>query len=91
MIDAPIQEAIKILNDNGRKTMYCCAGHYRGSGELCEIQVVFTSFTDSAPKGWKKNYERGIVYFDFRPKDKEEFRTIQEREINKLIEWGKEK
>lgn len=91
MIDAPIQKAIKTLNENDKKTMYCCAGHYRGPNELCEIQVMFVDVVDSAPKGWKKNYERGNIYFDFRPKDKEDFRTIQEREINKLIEWGKEK
>lgn len=86
MIDAPIQKAIKILNDNGKTTRYCCAGHYRGENKFCEIQVLFFKAVDSAPDGWKKSKEN--ICYDFFPKNIEEFKAIQEKEINKLIEWG---
>lgn len=87
MIDAPIQRAIKVLNENGLKTRFCCAGHYKGPNSFTEIQVMFQQKIINAPIGWKISGGNNI-YFDFYPKNKEEFHTIQEKEIDNLITWA---
>jgi hypothetical protein len=88
MIDAPIQRAIKVLNENELKTRFCCAGHYRGPNSLVEIQVMFQQKITNAPIGWELNCGKTNIYFDFYPKDREEFHAIQEKEIDNLIAWA---
>ena len=87
MIDYAIQEAIKTLNDNGLITAFCCAGHYKKPHKMVEIQVKFAHKIKNAPEGWKINNNNNI-YFDFHPKSREEFEIVQNKEIQKLIEWG---
>lgn len=88
MIDAPIQKAIKILNENGLKTKFCCAGHYKGPNNFVEIQVMFQQRVTDAPIGWQIGWGNTNIWFDFYPKDREDFHSIQEKEIDNLISWA---
>lgn len=89
MIDEPIQKAIKILNDKGITTRFCCSGHF-DNGKYTEIQVKFRNNIDNAPLGWKISNGDNI-YFPIKSKSKEEFIQIQTREIQNLIDWAKSK
>lgn len=86
MIDEAIQDAIKILNNKRLKTEYCCAGHYKGEGAYTEIQVQFFKKPNSYPEGWT-NRDRNIWY-GFEPRNENEFKEIQKREIENLIKWA---
>ena len=88
MIDLKLQYAIRELNLKNYLTGTCCEGHYQGVNNLSSIFIGFVyslnqQTIDSIPNGWKirnKNY----LYYNFKPKSKQEFLQTQAKEIEKL-------
>ena len=48
---------------------------------------MFQQKITNAPIGWELNCGKTNIYFDFYPKNREEFHAIQEKEIDNLIAW----
>ena len=88
-IDKNIQEHIRILNQKGYRTMYCCEGHNGGSN-------VYISFTENyfeeinIPKGFKYDRKRKMIAYTLSTKlTKERMEEIKREKLEILLEWIK--
>ena len=86
-IDGNIQEHIRILNEKGYRTIYCCEGHGKGSN----IYVTFADdyFIDTAtPEGFKYNKKRRTITYTFSQKlTEEEIEELKAKKLAVLLEW----
>lgn len=88
-IDAKIQDAVRILNRNGYYTRYSCEGHYNGKNNVTEGYILFSIPPRDCPQGWRKNKNK--IYYNYEPKDKQDFEEYQDGKIEALNKWAKEK
>ena len=102
MIDKGMQEIIRILNDKGYKTRFCCEGH----GPYDAAYIMFDKrypFGDNIPmpKGFKGYGKRGNTYFSvqyvygksgkkYPEVTQEMYEKMKEEALNNLLEWSKE-
>jgi len=86
-IDKNIQEHVRILNDKGYRTMYCCECHESGSNTY--IAFIMDYFKDIKPPKhfvYKKN--RTIVNHSYSSKlTREEFEELKKKNLESLLEW----
>ena len=88
-IDKNIQEHIRILNEKGYRTMYCCEGHNRGSNTYIAFsQNYFKEI--STPKGFKYNRKRATITYTYSMKlTKEKVEELKAKKLAVLLEWIK--
>ena len=86
-IDKNIQEHIRILNDKGYRTMYCCEGY--GTNSNTYIAFAMDYFKDIvAPNGFKYDKKRTIVTHSYSSKlTKEEVEENKKKNLLSLLEW----
>ena len=89
-IDKNIQEHIKILNDKGYRTMYCCEGH--GVSSNTYISFAMDYFKDiKAPKGFRYDKKRTMITYSYSTKlTKEESEELKKKNLESLLEWCKQ-
>lgn len=89
-IDKNIQEHIRILNEKGYRTMYCCEGH--GTGSNTYIYFTMHYFNDiEPPKGFEYKRKKTMVSYSYSTKLKdEEAEEIKKDKLKSLLEWCKE-
>lgn len=89
-IDENIQEHIRILNDKGYRTMYCCEGH--GVGSNTYISFAMDYFKDiTAPKGFKYDKKRTMVTHSYSTKlTEEKAEELKKNNLESLLEWCKQ-
>ena len=80
MIDYPLQEIIKTLNNKGYKTISCCAGH---KAKSC-LFVMFAKPIGSLPVGFVMDKNNCIRYWF---KDKSDYKAEQEKALQSLKNW----
>ena len=94
-IDIKIQYAIKILNQKGYITKYCCSGHNNKHSNGTYFLSIYITFADyinikdlQIPENWTKKNNTNSVYSKvYYPKTKKEFDAIQKEELKKLNKW----
>lgn len=89
MIDKNIQEHIRILNEKGYKTMYCCEGH--GVSTNTYIAFAMNYFSNiNAPDGFKYDKKKTIITYSYPSKlTKEEAKELKQKKLELLLEWCK--
>lgn len=86
-IDGNIQEHIRILNEKGYRTMYCCEGH--GTGSNTYISFIKDYFKEIVmPKRFKYDKKRMILTYSYPNKlTMEEAEKIKKENLEILLEW----
>lgn len=82
MIDFPLQEIIKTLNNKGYKTVSCCAGH-KEKAKSC-LFIMFAKPIESFPEGFTMDKNNCIRYWF---KDKSDYKAEQEKALQSLKKW----
>lgn len=89
-IDKNIQEHIRILNERGYHTIYCCEGH---RGRCINTYITFADdyFLEiGTPKGFKYDKKRRTITYTYSPKlTKEKMEELKTEKLNILLEWVK--
>lgn len=97
-IDKNIQEVIRILNEKGYWTDFCCEGHY----PYYDVYISFSGYSRSLkdvvmPEDFKYIKTRRVIRHkregDTKVKDKmtiEEFEAEKKKYLNALLEWAKD-
>lgn len=88
-IDANIQEHIRILNEKGYRTVYCCEGHNGGSNTY--ITFSFDYFDeDDTPEGFKYNKEKKTITYTYSTRlSEEKLEKLKAEKLEKLLNWVK--
>lgn len=88
-IDKNIQEHIRILNEKGYRTMYCCEGHNGGSNTY----IAFTNnyFEEiGIPEGFKYDKKRRMITYTYSTRlTKEKINEIKAKKLAVLLNWVK--
>ena len=89
-IDKNIQEHIRILNEKGYRTVYCCEGHGRGSNTYITFSLDY--FKDIAtPEGFKYNKKRKTITYTYSTRLMDEkAEDLKTEKLNILLEWVKD-
>lgn len=89
-VDDLMLPTIKILNEKGYYTRYCCSGHYtQNGGDNCYIMFEDEVKFSSLPKGFK--YDKGAIKNTIRRNFKsEDYELFKEINLcaNELLEWA---
>lgn len=90
LIDADIQEHIRILNEKGYNTTGCCEGH----NKVCiSTYISFTKdyFEDiSIPEGFEYNKRKKMIFYSYSTKlTKEKMKELKKEKLGILLEWCK--
>lgn len=89
MIDRGIQEHIRILNQKGYYTQFCCESHYQ---ESYSLYIAFCRDYDfkTIPDGFKYSKNHNNLHCDFTKRMSEsEYETIKRERLETLLEWCK--
>ena len=90
-IDNGIQEHIRILNNKGYYTMYCCEGHSAGSNTYISFGSTYFQDTTTTPKGFKYDKKNNsISYFYSTKLSIEEVEKTKEEKLSSLLQWCKD-
>lgn len=85
-IDKAMQEPVRILNDKGYKTQYCCEGHKPQDSAYIAFPLGYMPKT--MPKGFRhKNMPDGIYYKYKNGTSASEFAKEKNRMLSALLEW----
>ena len=89
MIDRNIQEHIRILNNKGYRTMYCCESHMFGNTYIMFADDYY--FDESKiPKGFKYHKKKRLIEHNYDEKmSVEEFEESKKYHLGLLLEWCK--
>lgn len=86
-IDKNIQEHIRVLNEKGYRTMYCCEGHGKGSN-------TYISFSDDyfdgmeTPNGFKYDEKRKTITYSYSMRlTEEKIEKLKAEKLAVLLEW----
>lgn len=89
-IDRNIQKHIRILNNKGYHTVYCCEGHKEG---CINTYITFSKeyFKDiNTPKGFKYNKKEKTITYTYSPQLAEEkMEKLKKEKLSILLEWIK--
>jgi hypothetical protein len=87
LIDENIQEHIRILNEKGYRTMYCCEAHCVASNTY--ITFVENYFNEVAmPNEFKYDSKKRTISHIYSAKmTKEEFEITKRKNLITLLEW----
>lgn len=87
MIDRGIQDSIRVLNEKGYTTVYCCEGHI-GLSVSIYIQFDEDYEFDELPKDF--TYKNNTLRYKFPKKfykDEEKFNNDKEEHLRYLNDW----
>lgn len=89
-IDRNIQEHIRILNEKGYFTTYCCEGHKN----VCfNTYITFTrNYFENMdkPEGFKYDKKKRMISYSYSTKlTEEEMEEIKKVKLESLLEWCK--
>ena len=89
LIDKNIQEHIRILNNKGYSTMYCCEGHCAGSNTYISFgNVDFDD--DTLPVGFKYSKKHHMLSYTYSTRlSNEEVEEIKKEKLKILLDWCK--
>lgn len=88
-IDKNIQEHIRILNNKGYRTMYCCEGHNTSSNTYISFAADCID-ENNVPEGFKYDKKNRIIEYLYSSKlSIEEFEERKREKLTKLLEWCK--
>lgn len=89
-IDENIQEHIRLLNEKGYRTMYCCEGH------STEHSNTYISFADDyfkevgTPSGFNYDKKRRTISYSYSTKlTKEKLEEVKKEKLAELLDWCK--
>ena len=90
MIDANIQEVVRILNQKGYTTIGCCESHY---GDNCNLYVAFNMRYDDIglPDGFTYAKGKTSVSYTFKKAEqetKEKYAEVKAEKLKALLEWA---
>lgn len=96
-IDRNIQEVVRVLNEKGYKTQYCCESHdpqhtiYIAFMNSCRLDNAIL-----APEGFKFRSSRSVIEHAYGKDSKarkkmtmEEFEAEKKKHLDILLEWAK--
>ena len=88
-IDKNIQEHIRLLNEKGYRTLYCCEGHNVGSNTYITFSLDY--FNDvEMPKGFKYSKKRRTIGYTYSTKlNEEKLKKTKDKKLADLLEWIK--
>lgn len=92
-IDLGIQEQIRILNNKGYNTCFCCSGHYDPSSLVIYIKFGRPYLFDRFPEEFKYNKRNQTLSYTYTKKDKKTEEIYKERQaklLADLLEWANE-
>ena len=83
-IDRPIQKTIRILNEKGYKTIYCCSGHNNHDNLYIYFNNRNVPECNLDGVMWDKKHT--AMYYWYNPN--EDFKTQQKEFVKKLEKWA---
>ena len=88
MIDRNIQEHIRMLNNKGYVTNFCCEGHHHGDCAYISFTLNH-DFGGTLPKGFvkKKNSHGGCSIYGTYKSKKKTFQEEKDELLKNLLEW----
>ena len=85
MIDKKIQPHIRLLNQKGYATTYCCEGHEREEAIYISFQLPLDMMFEEIPEGFKTHAGKSIQKKI--PRDCEDVEQFKDDVLSKLYEW----
>ncbi len=99
-IDKDIQKHIRILNQKGYKTIFCCSGHAEEYAKynFTDLYISFLLTSENfitLPEGFyikkQKNTFKTVMKYRFPKKlSKEEFENMHKKVLDDLLKWCNE-
>ena len=87
-IDEGVQDAVRILNEKGYPTRYCCESHYQSVNTQVYVSFGQEWGFQTLPEGFAYNRTHRMVLHRYNPRlTQEQFDAEKQRSLKALLDW----